>query len=236
MLEYYIIAGLTVRMDTFGRTLEQAAPYRTEDVNASDILIQSYRDGILELHPNMASDVAEYLGTGLSFYRELIRFQGMMLHSSAVVVDGKAYLFTASSGTGKSTHTKLWLQAFGERAYILNDDKPALRKIDGQWFAFGTPWSGKHDISTNVGVPVGGIAILERGERNEICRASGTDVLLDLLRQVNRPRGAEYRRLLMPLLDQLLREVPIWRLKCNMEPEAAIVAYEAMSGEKFKEN
>ena len=236
MLGYYRIAGLLVKMDTFGRTLTQSMPYSVGEIDLPDVILHSFGREIMELHPNTDPDLAECLGTGVAFYKELIRFQGMMLHSSAVVVDGKAYLFTASSGTGKSTHTKLWLQAFGERAYILNDDKPALRKIDGQWFAFGTPWSGKHDISANIGVPVGGIAILERGERNEICRASGTDVLLDLLRQVNRPRGAEYRRLLMPLLDQLLREVPIWRLKCNMEPEAAIVAYEAMSGEKFKEN
>lgn len=236
MLEYYRIAGLSVKMDTFGRTFEQAVPYRAESVEDPDIVIHSYKDGIMELHPNMDPDIAEYLGTGLSFYKQLINFSGIMLHSSAVVVDEKAYLFTAKSGTGKSTHTQLWLQAFGSRAYMLNDDKPALRKIDGQWFAFGTPWSGKYDISTNIGVPVGGIAILERGEKNEIHRISGVDVLMDLFQQINPSRGMEYRRLLMPLLDQLLREVPIWRLKCNMEPEAAIVAYEAMSGEKFKEN
>ena len=73
----------------------------------------------------------------------------MLLHSSAVVVDGYAYLFSADSGTGKSTHTGLWKQHFGDRAYIINDDKPAIRKVDGEWYVFGTPWSGKTDTSVN---------------------------------------------------------------------------------------
>ena len=231
-MEYYRITGLTVAMDTFGRTLEQAKPYRCEPVENPDMVIEAMwetcKDKALEKYPNMDPEVGEYLYTGAKFYKELLTFGGMMLHSSAVVVDGKAYLFSADPGTGKSTHTKLWLEKFGDRAYILNDDKPALRLEKGQWMAYGTPWSGKHDISVNTGVPLAGIAMIERGEANEIHPHGGTVAIRELLAQVNRPKGAEYRILLLELLDKLVTQVPIWKLRCNMTPEAAEISYEAM--------
>lgn len=169
------------------------------------------------------------MSTAANFYRQLLDFEGMMLHSSTVVVDGFAYCFTADSGTGKSTHTGLWLQEFGERAYILNDDKPALRREDGVWYAYGTPWSGKHDISVDERVPLGGIACLSRAAENTIRPFSGTAAIGAIFKQLNRPRSPEYRMKLLELLDKLIREVPVWQLCCNMEPEAARVAYAAMS-------
>lgn len=232
----YEIAGLIVGMDTFGRTLEQARSYETDAKRAIDFTIISDFQIARERFPMLSDDDCEYLGTGRAFYRSLLSFDGFQLHSSCVVVDGKAYLFTANPGTGKSTHTNLWLKQFGERAFILNDDKPALRLEDGVWYAYGTPWSGKHDISVNARVPVAGIACLERGEINEIEPFSGRDAVLALLRQCNRPKAAEYRIKLLELLDKLITQVPVWKLKCNMDPEAAIVSYEAMSGCKFEEN
>ncbi len=90
------------------------------------------------------------------------------LHSSAVVVDGYAYLFSADSGTGKSTHTGLWLEHFKEKAFIINDDKPVLRLENGQWFVYGTPWSGKTDLNINVKAKLGAIVFLERAKENHI--------------------------------------------------------------------
>jgi len=236
MERYYRIAGLIVRMETYGRTEKQAIPYLTDFVEKPDFFIVSRKNIAKEKIPNLSDDDAEYLGTGSGFYTELIRFNGFQLHSSAVVVDGKAYLFSANSGTGKSTHTSLWLNLFGERAFILNDDKPALRLMeDGTWYAFGTPWSGKYDISVNTGVPIAGICMLERGEKNEIVPFRGKEAIFEIFVQTNRPKAAEYRIKLMELLDDLIRNVPVWKLKCNMDPEAAVVSYEAMSGRKLNE-
>lgn len=235
MKKCYKIAGLTVSMESFGRTVHQAAPYLIESCEYVDIEIVSSWPQKKKEYPFLSDDDGEYLATGANFARKLLLYHGFQLHSSAVVVDGYAYLFSANSGTGKSTHTNLWLKTFSERAFILNDDKPALRLIGDQWYAFGTPWSGKHDISVNTGVPVAGIAMLERGEINEIQRYSGPKAVYDLFVQTNRPKAAEYRIKLLDLLDKLMTQVPIWKLKCNMEPEAAIVAYEAMSGEKWRQ-
>ena len=233
---YLKVADLTISMDSYGRVMEQAKPYEVEAVENPDVIIRSEWTALKSKYPTLSDDDGEYLATGKSFYQQLLQFDGFMLHSSAVVVDGKAYLFTAASGTGKSTHTGLWLKQFGDRAYILNDDKPALRLIDGVWYAFGTPWSGKNDISVNTGVPVAGIAVLTRNENNEIESFRGREAILTIFTQTNRKTNTvAHRTKLLELMDKLLRSVPVWKLKCNMEPEAAIVAYEAMSGRKFEE-
>ena len=193
MEQTYQIAGLLVAMDTFGRTKKQAEPYRKNSTEDPDIRIESMKKIYQERNPQMTEEDAEYLGTGSSFYRKIIEHDGMMLHASAVVVEGKAYLFSANSGTGKSTHTALWLKLFGKRAFILNDDKPALRYQEGTWYAYGTPWSGKNDISTNIGVPLAGIALLERSENNEIYPSEGPECILPLFRQTIRPKEMGYR-------------------------------------------
>lgn len=229
MKKYYYIAGLTVEMDSFGRTAMQAEPYRVDCPSPADIVIDSHWERLQARYPNACAEDCEYLSTGSSFYRALLGFDGLMLHSSAVVVDGKAYLFTANSGTGKSTHTQLWLDHFGDRAYILNDDKPALRLEDGKWYAYGTPWSGKHDISVNSRVPIAGIAAVQRAQENEITPFGGFEAIHAILKQVNKPRDTVLREKLLELLDRLITQVPVWKLCCNMEPEAALIAYHAMS-------
>ena len=234
-MKHYCIAGLRVCMDSYGRTVEQALPYEINAEGEPDIVISSFADHLHKLNPALRMEDCEYLATGSSFYTQLMKHGGLMLHSSCVVVDEKAYLFTAPSGTGKSTHTALWLKQFGDRAFILNDDKPALRFEDGACYAYGTPWSGKHNINRNVRVPVGGIAIIERSDNNEIEPFGGEEAIRFLLTQVVRPKSADYRILLLELLDKLLSTVPVWKLKCNMDMDAALVSYQAMSNHK-KEN
>ena len=229
MQQFYHIAGLSVAMDSFGRTVAQAAPYLTESVNKVDIKIQSSWSIRKKDYPMVSDDEGEYLATGANFYKQLLDFNGLMLHSSAVVVDGRAYLFSADSGTGKSTHTQLWIKELADRAFILNDDKPALRLKNGVWYAYGTPWSGKNDISINAGYPIAGIAMIERAEYNSIVLLNEKDAVLSVYRQVNHPTATEYRIKLLELLDKLIRQVPVWKLKCNMETEAAHLSYSAMS-------
>lgn len=227
MTQHYKIANLTIQMSSFGRTVDQAAPYACEP-GEPDIIIRSDWRALREKQPHLSDEDCEYLSTGSGFYRQLLKFDGMLLHASAVVVDGWAYLFSAPCGTGKSTHTKLWLKAFGDRAYILNDDKPALRCEEGRWFAYGTPWSGKHDISANLRVPVAGICFLHQAKENTIAPFSGPRAIFSLLEQTARPAGAEARGQLLSLLDRLLGQIPVWQMGCNMETEAAMVSYQAM--------
>ena len=231
----YLIAGLRVRMDTYGRTLTHAEPYLTETAGEADIVITSNPEELHKNQPHLSLDDCEYLSTGGSFYRQLLKHNGMLLHASAVVMDGYAYMFSAPCGTGKSTHTTMWREAFGyDRVLMLNDDKPALRLENGQWFAYGTPWSGKTDQNLNVRVPVGGVCVLRRGETDEIEPFGGARAVFNLLEQTARPNMPEARELLLELLDELLAKVPVWKLQCTPTTHAAQVSYQAMSEEARK--
>lgn len=147
----------------------------------------------------------------------------LMLHGSTVAVDGKAYLFTAACGTGKSTHTRLWREVFGARAVMVNDDKPFLRLTDAGILACGSPWSGKHGLDSNASFPLKGICILHRGPENVIRPIGAGEAMEMLLRQSHAPdkvRG---------IVQTLAEQVPLWEMECTKDPQAARVAYEAMS-------
>lgn len=235
MLNYYRIAGRIVQMDSFGRTEAQALPYRINDNKNPDIIVASEFERARKDFKSLSDSDVEYIATGANFYKQLLNFDGFMLHSSAVVMDGMAYLFTADSGGGKSTHTSLWRQVFGdEHVRMLNDDKPALCYEDGKWFSYGTPWCGKTGQNANLRVPIAGIAVIEKHTHNCIERFTGLEAVVTLLRQANKPNDAVSRGKMMQLVDMLLKDIPVWKMKCNMDPEAAIVSYEAMSGRKFE--
>ena len=228
------IADLIAEIPEAGGMAPRCREYLYTGDEAPQIRIrcEDYRP---ERWPTVPPEGLAYMDSGAIFYAHLLRYNGMMLHSSAIELEGRAYLFSGDSGAGKSTHTGLWQQVFGSAAQIFNDDKPALRLVEGVWYAYGTPWSGKYDISVNARVPVAGIAVVERGEENRIDPFGGIQAVRAILRQVNRPKAAEYRVKLLELLDKLITQVPIWKLRCNMDPEAVEVSYKAMSGMQ-KEN
>lgn len=229
------IAGLYIDMGyKYPLMLDRAPAYKVEDNGQTPNMKIYLPDQLLEEHlkemPDIDMNICEYLLTGAAFYSTLLRFGGFMLHSSAIIVDGKAYLFTADSGTGKSTHTGLWRKFLGEdRVQILNDDKPAIRLAENGIFACGTPWSGKHDLSTNTIVPVAAIGFLERSEENWIERKKGGEMVGKLLKQTVRPPVKEEMDALLTYLDRVLTEIPVYALGVNMSEDAAKMAYEAMS-------
>ena len=153
----------------------------------------------------------------------------LLCHGSTVAVDGRAYLFTARCGTGKSTHTRLWREVFGDRAAMVNDDKPFLTLTDAGVLASGAPWSGKHGLDTNITVPLGGICILERGPENAIFPMEPEDALPRLLHETHCPAGREDE--FQNLVTRLARTVPLWRMTCTKAPQAAQVAHSAMSAQ-----
>ena len=223
----YAIAGLQVEMDVSGRTFAQAQPYACPAEGPADLTIQCDPKKVLAANPEARTlEAAEYMGTGTEFAYKLLAFGGFQLHSSAVMLDGKAYLFSAPSGTGKSTHTEKWCRLFGAR--LLNDDKPALRLRDGAWTAYGTPWSGKHDLSIPTGVPLGAIAFLQRGQENSIRRMDPGEAVIHLISQAPRYLTAERMERQLSLLDQLLQQIPVYLLTCNLDDQAAFLSRDAM--------
>ncbi len=158
----------------------------------------------------------------------LTEYDVLLMHGSALSMDGEAYIFTASSGTGKSTHARLWRETFGDRVFMINDDKPLLKiREDGVW-ACGSPWDGKHDLSCNASVPLRAIVSLERGERNSIEPMRKSDAFPVLIRQAFASRDPAIMLRITTLEKRLLERVGFYRLRCNMEPDAARIAYEGM--------
>ena len=153
----------------------------------------------------------------------------LLVHGSAVAVDGQGYLFTANCGTGKSTHTRYWREVFGDRAAMVNDDKPFLRLTAEGVTLYGAPWSGKHGLHTNIAVPLQGICILERGPENRIAPISAEEALPMLLHQSQPPLAEETAEAFSQLVSRLADSVPLWRMECTKDPQAAVTAWAAMS-------
>ncbi len=228
-MEKFIIAGIKTEYKVRGellrtRSAEYKADFPDEEVqialNVKDEFIAEKQKEI----PHLSIDEHEYMWTCEAFYRELLRHGGMMLHSSCVEKDGFAYLFSARSGTGKSTHTHLWIENL-DNTRIINDDKPALLREDGRWYACGTPFSGKTDENLNVKVPVRAIVFLHRSETNEVKKMPPATAVNLLLEQTINPKNKELAINMLEKVDLLLREIPCFSLGCNMESDAATTAY-----------
>lgn len=234
-MEKYLIAGVKVGMTLHeGVTKRQAEPYLCDFEGECDMRIELCDDFLARKHeelPHLSLEECEYIWTGFEFCNRLLKFDAFMLHASAVVYEGGAYLFSAPSGTGKSTHTAIWQRVFGEdKAYILNDDKPVIKLCGESVEVFGTPWSGKTDKNKNTHVPLRGICFLERAPQNSIEKLSADAAIYPILNQTLRPAYGADMSALLSLLDRLLAKTRVFRMGCNMEDEAARLAYRKMSG------
>lgn len=155
----------------------------------------------------------------------------LLVHGSCLSMDGEAYLFMAPSGTGKSTHARLWREAFGDRVVMINDDKPMLRVSSDGVIAYGTPWCGKHRLGGNCSAPLKAIIRLERGEENRIEPMSSSEAFLLLLQQAYSSSDPALSRRILSLESELIDRVDFYTLRCNMEAGAALTAWSGMNAE-----
>lgn len=159
---------------------------------------------------------------------KLIDYNTILFHGSVLAVDGKAYLFTAPSGTGKTTHSRLWLENV-PGSHILNGDKPFLKIEDnGRILACGSPWRGKDNYGINEILPLEGICILERDTYNHIEPISCRDALEWLVRQTFRPADPQLMLKALQLTGVISQSVNLYRMGCTMDPEAARVSSNMM--------
>ncbi len=243
MAEFTIkIAGASVAVRSlFESTRDYCAAYLTEEVpeilvgvtqadliqEQAELDAEACREGLRRRafsEPFLERAAIQRKVAAALFERDVL-----LLHGSTVAVEGKAYLFTAQCGTGKSTHTRLWREAFGSRAVMVNDDKPFLRLTETEVLACGAPWSGKHGLDTNITVPLQGICILRRGTENRIAPISPGAALPMLEAQCGPPEAPSRQLRYRDLLRRLTERVPLWQMECTKAPEAALTAHRAMS-------
>ena len=236
------IAGLAVMVrPLFQSTVEYCRPYLTD--HNPECFVEVSRGELVSEQLLLEREAVEE-GLKIRKFKEpflersviqrrvadaLVGRKVLMMHGSTVAVDGEAYLFTAPCGTGKSTHTRLWRQVFGNRAVMVNDDKPFLKVTEAGILACGSPWSGKHGLDSNITVPLQGICILVRGKENRIERISPEEALPMLLHQSYCPLAPQKQARFEELVALLAERTPLWHMECNMDPSAAENAHKAMS-------
>lgn len=214
-----------------------------------DIVVAVSRSDI-ERERELSTDEAEwsdgYLETLAVLRAVAERLPGLgrlLVHGAAVSYDGRSYLFCAPSGTGKSTHIRLWRRYLGKGVGVVNGDKPILRVMgDGGAplevpLACGTPWSGKEGWQSGVQVPLGGICLLSRALRpgeGSIARVDPARALDRVLRQVYLTGDPVGAGLALELVDALLGRVPLYDLACDMSEGAVRMSFEAMTGADFE--
>ena len=237
----YRMADLSIQIDTlYPYTQEYCAKYSCQDL-PSLVVRTSLRDIRREAEISKNTSLREgraltefsdqYLES-ITVYRKIAEIlpehDGFVFHGSAVAVDGKGYIFTAKSGTGKTTHTNLWKKLLGDRARIVNGDKPIIRILGGVPYVYGSPYSGKERLNENTRVALKAICVLERAKENAIRVITRREALPMLIQQTYRPADPAAMEKTLSLLDGL--DVLFYRLGCNMDISAAELSYNTMKG------
>ena len=170
----------------------------------------------------------ENLAMSSEFNRAAIKYGVMLVHSSALIYNNEAYLFSADSGVGKSTHTKLWLKAFGDKVHIMNDDKPVVRLYDDHAQAYGTPFDGGSGIALNESYPLKAIIFVERGEENSVRIPESKEIIQKLYFQTARMVDRKTAEKMLLNIEKLLSLTKFYVLTCNMDISAAYTAYNSI--------
>lgn len=228
----YRIADLNILIEPlYDSTLERLKPYITDRTDY-DFQIKVTQNDLNDFCTHSSSDSSPQSAENPFILTQICEktlefYNGFFFHSSSLMLDGEAYVFSAPSGTGKSTHTALWRKRFGERVAMINDDKPIIRKKGDIFYIYGTPWMGKADIGNNISAPIKAVYILQRGTENIARRVEPGKVFKQLLEATVMPADKENMSTLLGLLDEFFSTTPLFLLTCNTDDDAVETAYSA---------
>lgn len=160
-------------------------------------------------------------------------YNRFLMHGAVLSWKNAGYMFTAPSGTGKSTHVALWKKYLGDEVKIINGDKPILAVQQNEIRVYGTPWAGKEHWQTNTSVPLKGICFIKQGNENKIRTITPKEALPMLIHQVYFTENPEQAGKTMELLNQLFQYVPMYQLECDISEEAVRCSFEMMTGDRY---
>ena len=230
------LAGYTIRVDNRYDFVEKMCKQYISETDTVDFTVSVSTEDMENEKLLSPEEFSEGYLESLAIYRhigeEIGRLGGFIFHSAVIEYKGKAYAFAAKSGTGKSTHIRLWRKAFGDGVGIVNGDKPIFRFVGDELYAYGTPWCGKEGFHRNVGVPLGAVCFIERGESNSIEQLPKKEFTRHVFNQVYMPKNGESCISILDMLDKMSETVKVYKLKCNMDIQAAYVARDGMVSEE----
>ena len=228
-----LIADLVTELNPkFNSTIELAKPFEYNGERQTDIKLRITDKYLNSLMSRAAEGVTieqmENFAFSSDFNRKVIPYQTMLVHSSALIYQGGAYLFSGESGVGKSIHTKLWLKAFGDKVHIMNDDKPVVRLYEDKAVAFGTPFDGGSGIALNESYPLKAIIFVERGEQNCVRIPTSREIIQKLYFQTAHMVDAQTAEKMLLNVEKLLSLTKFYILTCNMDISAAHIAFDGI--------
>jgi len=182
-------------------------------------------------------EVAEFYALSVALGEQLPLYRRLQVHGVAIEYDGEAYIFSAPSGTGKSTRAFLWQKYLGEnKVSVINGDKPILWFRGQDVLACGSPWAGKEGLHRNVCVPLRGICLLRRSHENIIRRVGAQEFFDFFITQMQIPRQPRPMMDALSLIEELYAEVPVFILENDMSERGVKVAYETLTGKNYEKN
>ena len=235
----YELAGLRVLIkNQFPYTDKFCRNYLSEDqasqVDITAEVTQEEFDAEKAQSPNFSDGYIENICLYRSICLQMPLFERILMHSSILEYDGKAYAFLGRSGTGKSTHTKLWLKNV-PNAKVVNGDKPILANTQDKFIAFGTPWQGKEGWGIKTSAPLHGLCFLEQAKENAILPLSQKEVTNRLFAQLLIPDTEESAVATLELANKLIEKTPAYLLRCDISEEAVQKSFEALTGKNYGE-
>ena len=166
-----------------------------------------------------------------TFCTRVIDFDAAVFHAALISFDGQGVAFAALSGTGKTTHIRLWKKLFSDRVEIINGDKPLFTLRDGKFFASGMPWCGKENWGCNKTVPLKAVCFIERAEQNSISPLTeNREIMSRLFLQLAMPEEQHLMVKYLEFANKLIKTVPFFLLRCNMDINAAYIAHDGIFG------
>lgn len=229
----YLIAELVTEFEpkySYLQTLAKPFEYygdRNTDISLS--VSKEYINSLLKrMVPGTTIGAAEEFAYAGKFCKSIIKFNSMLIHSSAIEYNGKAYLFSANSGVGKSTHTSLWRKAFGNDVKMINDDKPVVRIFNEKAVVYGTPFDGGSGIANNISAPLGAVVFIERGESNSIRKSETPEIIKKLYFSTAHFVSRDTADKMLTNFENLLSCSDFYILTCNMDISAAYIARDAI--------
>ena len=234
----YEIAGLRVYLDNKSKYTDVycKAYLSADQTSPVDVRATVTKEEFEEEKSHSEKFPGGYI-ENICLYRSLCRqipaLNRILLHSSVLSLDGNAYGFLGRSGTGKSTHTRLWMQ-YLDGVEIVNGDKPILECRDNTIFAYGTPWMGKEGWGKNTVVPLKGLCFLEQAPENSIVRLTNAQAVSRIFTQVFLPEDEEMVNKTLEFIDKLVESIPMYLLKCTISQDAVRCSYEALTGKQYE--